>query len=97
MFLLVVYALIDGIFAWFRDESLASYGKNLAWLIAIGFVYWLVAPYYYEFRNRTKEIDGKVTAIEEALNKSTDGQMELMERLAAIERKLAEMQNARQI
>jgi hypothetical protein len=91
----VLYAATDGIFAWLRSESLPSYGKNLAGLIAFGFVYWLAAPFYYEFRIRTKEIDGKVSAIEQAVTASREGQAELLERLNLIEGKLAEIQDAR--
>jgi hypothetical protein len=89
--LLVLYALIDGAFSWFRGESLASYGKNLAWLVGFGFVYWVAAPFYYEFRIRTKEIDGKLSAIEATVIASKEGHSELLEKLTAIEEKLEEL------
>jgi hypothetical protein len=95
LIVLALYAAIDAAFTWFKGESLASYGKNLAWLVGIGFVLWMVAPLYYEFRFRTKEIDGKVSAIEEAVNASLEGRAELLERLTAIEEKLAEIQDVR--
>jgi hypothetical protein len=92
LIMLVLYAAIDGAFTFFKGESLASYGKNLAWLVGIGFVLWMVAPFYYEFRFRTKEIDGKVSAIEDAVILSREDQAELLERLTAIEERLEAMQ-----
>lgn len=89
---LVLIAAIDGAFTWFRGESLASYGKNLAWLIGICFVSWIVIPFYHEFRFRTKETYGKVSAIEDALNAAKEDRAELLERLAAIEDKIDTMQ-----
>ena len=67
IFLFVLIAAIHGLFAWLRGESVASYVKDLAWLLAFGIAYWMLAPFYYEFRFRTKEIDGKVSAIEKKL------------------------------
>jgi hypothetical protein len=52
LIVVVLIAVIDGISALLRGEGLASYGKNLAWLVGIGFVLWMVAPFYYEFRFR---------------------------------------------
>ncbi len=68
----VPVAVLLGVSAWLGGESLASYGKDLFWLIAFVFVYWIVAPFYYEFRFRSKEIDGKVSAIEAVIVQSTD-------------------------
>jgi DNA-binding FrmR family transcriptional regulator len=51
-----------------------------------------VAPFYYEFRIRGKEIDGKVSAIEQAVIASKEGHAELLERLTAIEDKLNSIQ-----
>lgn len=68
VFVLVLSAVVTGAVAWFSGESLASYEKVLALYIGLGFVNWLAAPFYHEFRIRTKEIDGKVSAIEEAAN-----------------------------
>ncbi len=92
LIILVLIAAIDGAFTWFRGESLASYGKNLAWLVGIGFVSWLIVPFYYEFRFRTKETYGKVSAIEIAVNTSKESHAELLERLTAIEDKMDAMQ-----
>ncbi len=92
---LVLVAVIHGAFAWFSDKSLASYEVDLVWLFGFGFVYWMAAPFYYEFRIRTKEIDGKVSAIEEAVNALREGHAELLERFTAIEEKLTEIQDAR--
>ncbi len=89
---LVILAVIDGIYAFFRSESLASYGKSLAWPFGFGFVLWMVIPVYYEFRFRAKETYGKVSAIEDALIDAKDGHVELLERLAAIEDKLDAIQ-----
>jgi len=88
VFLLLVIAVITGAIYWFGGESLASYEKELAFYIGLAFVIWLAAPYYHEFRIRTKEINGKVSAIEEALNASAKRQSKLMHRLTAIERAL---------
>ena len=93
---LVLVAVIHGATAWFSGKSLTSYEVDLAWLFGFGFVYWMVVPFYYEFRIRTKEIDGKVSAIEEAGNASKEGHAELLERLTAIEEKLTEIQDARE-
>ncbi len=88
VFWLLVLAVITGAADWFSGESLASYEKELAFYIGFGFVTWLAVPFYYEFRIRTKEIDGKVSAIEEAVNSSREAQEELLKRLTAIEKKL---------
>src|ERR1035437_3586570 len=92
VFLLLLFVVISGPVAWFRGESLALYGTQLAWAIGSCFVIWWVAPFYPEFRIRTKEIDGKVSAIEEAVNASKEDHAELLERLTAIEDKLDAMQ-----
>ena len=89
--ILVLLAAITGAFAWFRGDGLASYEKELAFYIGCGFVIWLAAPFYYEFRIRTKEIDGKVSAIEKAVNASEEANAELLEKLTAIEHKLGEL------
>ena len=90
---LSIRALLGWI-GWGKGESLKSYGEDVVWLIAIGFLFWLVSPLYYEFRIRTKEIDGKVSAIEAAVNTHREGQRsetepfnanKVMEKLAAIE------------
>jgi hypothetical protein len=44
VFVLLLFAAVHGGYAWFRDESLASYAKDLAWLVGFGLVYWIVAP-----------------------------------------------------
>jgi putative Mn2+ efflux pump MntP len=88
VFMLLVLAVITGAVDWFSGESLASYEKELAFYVGFLFVIWLAAPYYHEFRIRTKEIDGKVSAIEEAVNSSREAQEKLLERLTAIEEEL---------
>jgi hypothetical protein len=86
--LLLVVAVITGAGDWFSGQSLTSYEKELAFYIGLAFVTWLAAPFYYEFRIRTKEIDGKVSGIEEAVNSSREAHGELLERLGAIEKEL---------
>ena len=94
---LVLAAVIFGAVDWFSGGSLASYEQELAVLIGVFFVGWLVEPFYYEFRIRTKEIDGKVSGIEATVNGSKERHAELLERLTAIEEKLTEIQDARRI
>ncbi len=88
IFLLVLFAAIQGGLAWFRGGNLASYTQDIAWLVGFGFAYWLLAPFYYEFRIRAKEIDGKVSAIEETVAALKGDRAELLKRLSAIEGKL---------
>lgn len=65
--------------------------------IAFLWMVWLLdkicSNYYLEFRLRTKEIYGKVSVIEEAVNASKEEGAELLERLTAIEDKLDTMGN----
>jgi len=91
IFLLLLLAVITGAVDWISGESLASYEKELAFYVGLAFVTWLAAPFYHEFRIRTKEIDGKVSAIEEAVKSSREAHEELLERLIAIEEKLGAM------
>ena len=101
VFVMVLIVGIWSLTAWLDGDSLANYKKSLPVLVVFLLVYWLVnwlvAPYYHEFRIRTKEIDGKVSAIEKAVNGSSKGYAELLERLTSIEEKLAEIQDARRI
>jgi hypothetical protein len=109
-------ALVSAVFAWLSGETLKSYGRGIfiyvLFLIAGAVVEGLLSPIYEEFRIRTKEIDGKVSAIEEAVNASkavTLSRIEwtvndtrkdlagLLERLTAIEEKLAEIQDTRRV
>jgi len=85
IFLVVFLALIDGVRAVLTGESLKSYGQGLALLLGFAFVYWVLSPLYYEFRIRTKETNGKTTAILELLEKIDE---RLDERLNSIEEKL---------
>ena len=91
-FFFVLLALIFGLFDWFSAKSLKSYGEEIAWFLGflwfISFADWLLSPIYNEFRFRTKEIDGKVSAIEKAVTASKEDQRELLEKLTAIEEKL---------
>jgi uncharacterized protein YfbU (UPF0304 family) len=85
VFCLLVVAAIAGATDWINGESLASYEKELVFYIGLAFVIWLAAPFYHEFRIRTKEIDGKVSAIDGALSSSREAHEELLKRLTAIE------------
>lgn len=84
--LVLLFAAISGVFAWVTGESLASYAKDLTWWFGFGLAYWIAAPFYYEFRIRAREIDGKVSAIEKAL--VADGQAKLIEQLETLDAKL---------
>jgi hypothetical protein len=95
VFLLVLIAAIQGVFSWIEGKSLASYGEDLAWLFALGLAYWFFAPFYYEFRIRTKEIDGKVSAIEKSVNSLRDGIAELRDQLQLALEKLDEILGSR--
>ena len=77
--------------AWVSGENLASYGKSHAATLGIAFGCWLLFPYYQEFRIRTKEIDGKVSAIEEAVIASRKRASELLEMLQAMDAKLDDL------
>ncbi|MGA3371689.1 MAG: hypothetical protein ABSC48_08010 [Terracidiphilus sp.] len=95
--ILFYIGLIAGVFG-LSDFLISKLPKSL-WeelgvLFAIGFLCWLVVPVYEEFRIRTKEIYGKVSAIEEAVVSAREVHAELLERLTAVEDRLAEMQNS---
>lgn len=90
--LFVFMAAIQGVSYWLAGKSLAEYEEDLAWLFVFGIAYWFLAPFYYEIRFRTKEIDGKVSSIEEAVIAAKEDRTELLERLAAIEDKMDAMQ-----
>ena len=90
VFILGFIATIDGVFEWFQGKSLAEYGKNLGWWIGFGLAYWLACPFYNEFRFRTKELDGKVSAIEQTVIAFKEYHGELIEKLESIEQKLDE-------
>jgi hypothetical protein len=83
-FVLLVAAL-EGVSTWLHGDSVASYAKELGWLCAIGFLCWLVSPIYQEFRIRTKEIHGKVSAIEAAVNADAEQHAESLEPFDASE------------
>ena len=92
-FSFVVIAIIAGIFDWLtgRDDKSVRAGSRIYFhatlaLPVIGQM--VLIPLYNEFRLRSKEIDGKVSAIESALNSSKKDHAEIIERLAAIEETL---------
>jgi len=89
--------LIAGVFGlsdWLRSQLPQSLWEELGVLFAIGFICWLVVPVYEEFRIRTKEIYGKVSAIEEAVIASREAHAELLEKLTSVEERLVEIQNS---
>jgi len=100
-FIFVFFAVGSGLFDWFSGKSLKSYGEEVGWMLgfffSISVADWILSPIYNEFRFRTKEIDGKVSAIEKTVNASTEDHAELLKRLTAIEEKLTEIQDARRI
>src|SRR5271170_2743940 len=85
VFLIALLGAVSGAVDWFTGKSLASYKEELGFYIVFGFLSWLFSPFYYEFRIRSKEIDGKVSAIEKAVASAEEGRVELLERLAVIE------------
>lgn len=84
-------AVFAGIGDLLNGASLKEYERELGIFIAGFFALWLVSPIYREFSSRTKEIDGKVSVIEEAVNASKKDHAELLERLTAIEGKMDAM------
>ena len=88
LMMFAVIAAIAGVNAWISGRSLLSYEQELGWLAGCFIVYWFLTPLYYEFRIRTKEIDGKVSAIEGALKESKKSHAELLEKVNAIAKRL---------
>lgn len=91
-FVFVLAAAIGGVVSWLSGDSLRSYEQYIAVGVACLWAGWILVPIYEEFLVRTKEIDGKVSAIEKAVNGSNEGHEELLERLTAIEDKMDAMQ-----
>ena len=92
-FSFVLAAAIHGLTAWVDGESVASYAKDTVWFVGFGFAYWFLAPFYYEFRIRAKEIDGKVSAIEKTVAAMREDYKELVEKLDGIEEELRSLRN----
>lgn len=95
--ILFYIGLVAGAFGlsdWLRSELPTSLWEELGGLFAIGFVCWLVVPVYEEFRIRTKEIYGKVSAIEADVIAAKEIHAELLEKLIAVEEKLAGIQDS---
>lgn len=84
----VLFAAIDGLFAWLGGSSLKAYGRDLGWLIVLILAASGAFGFYKEIRVRLREIDGKVSAIEEAVNAAKKERAGLLERLSAIEDEL---------
>lgn len=81
-------ALVMGLWSWLSGDSLHSYGEFLAFAAVCLWALWMVSPIYYEFQIRTKEIDGKVSAIEAESRAAKEERADLLEKLTAIEEKL---------
>ncbi len=92
--IVVLAAAWYGLDEWMHGGSITRYAIELGGLIAVCWLGRLLYPIYHEFRIRTKEIDGKVTATEVALEEISDRYALLLDRLAAIEKKLDEVQEA---
>lgn len=84
----VVMAAIVGVFAWVSGKSLHSYEQNIAVGIACFWAWWILLPVYWEFRARTKEIDGKVSTIEERVAASAISYADVSRKLSEIDEKL---------
>ena len=61
------FAGLFGLMDWLFREPLKRYEETLAFLIAAALAHRYVSPLYYEFRYRTKEINGRLSAIEDSL------------------------------
>jgi hypothetical protein len=83
--IIVFFAVLIGISDWLSGKSLKSYGQEVGVLLAVFFAAalaeWILSPLYEEFRLRTKEIDGKVSAIEDVVVRSKNQQAEELEKL----------------
>jgi hypothetical protein len=100
----VLFAVLAGVWVlvkWLLGHPLSSHevaivviGSLSVPIISLAGEY-MIAPVYKEFRIRTKEIDGKLSAVESVINESKERNSELLERLAAIENRLDEIQNER--
>jgi hypothetical protein len=90
--ILVCYMAGAGLYDWLNEKSLKSYGQEIGWPLTFVFLMvfarWFLSPIYNEFRARTKEIDGKVSAVEKAVTASKENHAELLEKLTAIEERL---------
>jgi hypothetical protein len=95
IFIFVLLAAIDGVTSWFSNKSLASYEQGLGLMSILVLAYWFAAPFYYEFRIRTKEIDGKVSAIEGAVAASQRESAQLRSELSAVRDKLGDLYEMR--
>jgi hypothetical protein len=60
--LLIVTAILE-VFDWIRGGSLVPDKFDIAVFIASIFVVWLVAPIIFEFRIRSRKIDGKLDKV----------------------------------
>ncbi len=96
---ILVFAVIgvsDGMVSLVTGRGLAKFESDLGEALAFSFVLALaegfLAPFYKEFRFRTKETGGKVSAIEETVAALGGGVAELREQLREIQHKLDELE-----
>lgn len=94
-FFLILYLAVCGLGDWLAGQSLKSFAEAFGGLIVICCLGGLIYPVYHEFRIRTKEIDGKISAIESAIYESKERNTELLKRLTAIENRLDEIRDNR--
>lgn len=90
IFLFVMAALL-GTTSWIRGESMAAWERTIAILVGLPFfwfVYTTLARFYTEFAIRAKEIEGKVSAIENTVDALKSTQSDILLKLTAIEDKL---------
>jgi len=92
IWVLVLLGVVSGIVSFATHRSLEEFERELGGIVAFSWVLAcaeeLLAPFYREFRFRTLEIDGKLSAIEELIIASKKEHAELLQRLATIEDKL---------
>jgi hypothetical protein len=86
--LLILYLSVTGTIAFVSGDSLASYGKDHLFTIGLVFAVWSCFPFFQEFRIRTKEINCKVSAVEDAVIASRERASEMLEMLRAMDSKL---------
>ena len=92
--ILVLATVWYGLDDWSHGGSLQKFAIELGGLIVVCWIGWVAYPIYLEFRLRTKEIDGKISATEAAMNETNERYLELLHRLNAIESRLDEIQDA---
>jgi len=85
--LFVLFAVIIGVSDWVTGRSLASYSEGLGELLALGFAWWFLSPFYYEFRIRSKENFGALQEVEERISALVTVNAEVLKKLERLEQK----------